>query len=175
MAEPARAVTVDPVPLPPIARRALTAAEPFALAAVDALVAVAVVAAAVLMRPPGSGAAVWVLSGAVGAPLAVRRRWPVPVLGVVLAAGAGGLLVGIRPEPVVYAAAYALYPIALRSARAGGWALAAAVAAGRGRWHGFWAPAAGTPPSLPARIPRGRWRRSGCGSPATCTTWSVTT
>jgi signal transduction histidine kinase len=62
-------------------------------------------------------------------PLAVRRWWPVPVLGVVLAAGGAGLLVGIRPEPVVYAAAYALYPVALRSARAGAWALAASVVA----------------------------------------------
>jgi signal transduction histidine kinase len=128
MARPARAVTVDPVPPPPIARRALAVAQPLAPAAVDALVAAAVVAAAVLMRPPGSGIAVWVPAALIGAPLVVRRRWPVPVLGAVLAAGAVGLLVGVRPEPVVYAVAYALYTVALRSARAGARALAVAVA-----------------------------------------------
>ncbi|WP_203926992.1 sensor histidine kinase [Virgisporangium ochraceum] len=116
------------MPPPPIARRALAAAQPLALAAVDVLVAAAVVAAAVLMRPPGAGVAVWVPAALVGTPLAVRRRWPVPVLGAVLAAGAVGLFGGVRPEPVVYAVAYALYPVALRSARAGAWALAVAVA-----------------------------------------------
>jgi signal transduction histidine kinase len=116
------------VDLQPNARRALRVAEPLAPGVLDALVAAAVVAAAVLMRPPGAGTGVWILAALIGSPLAVRRLRPVPVLGAVLAAGAVGLLVGVRPEPVVYAVAYAMYPVALRSAGAGARALAAALA-----------------------------------------------
>jgi signal transduction histidine kinase len=52
----------------------------------------------------------------IGAPLAVRRLWPLPVFVVVLALSALALLLGVVHEPFV-AAAYALYPVALTRPR----------------------------------------------------------
>ncbi|MFE0592881.1 sensor histidine kinase [Micromonospora echinospora] len=115
MAPPAR--TLAPVP-PELWR--------WVWIAVDALAAAAVVAAVVLMRP-ASGWWVWCLAGLLGLPLAVRRWWPVPVLVVVLLTTATALVVGIGVEIVVYVVAAALYPVALSSARAAAWGLAAAL------------------------------------------------
>ncbi|MFC6015752.1 sensor histidine kinase [Plantactinospora solaniradicis] len=100
----------------------------WALIGVDALVAAGVVAAVVLMRPV-SGGWVWCLAALLGLPLAVRRCWPVPVLGVVLAAAGTTLIVGVGTEVMVYAVAFALYPVALSSARAASWGFAGALAA----------------------------------------------
>jgi signal transduction histidine kinase len=115
VAPPAR--TLAPVP-PELWR--------WAWIALDALAAAAVVAAVVLMRP-ASGWWVWCLAGLLGLPLAVRRWWPVPVLVVVLLTTATALVVGIGVEIVVYVVAAALYPVALSSARAAAWGLAAAL------------------------------------------------
>ncbi|WP_211302884.1 sensor histidine kinase [Allonocardiopsis opalescens] len=60
--------------------------------------------------------AVWPLVAATAAPLAVRRLWPLPVLGAVLAATAVSVaLLGVR-EPFL-AVAFALYPVALSTPR----------------------------------------------------------
>jgi len=99
----------------------------WALIAADALAAASAMAAVVLMRPV-SGAWVWCLAALLGLPLAVRRCWPVPVLGVVLVAAATSLIVGVGTETVVYAVAFALYPVALRTARAAYWGLAGSLA-----------------------------------------------
>ncbi len=90
-------------------------------------VAASVMAAVVLMRPV-SGWWVWCLAALLGLPLAVRRWRPVPVLGVVLAAAATTVIVGVGAEVSVYAVAFALYPVALSSARAACLALGAALA-----------------------------------------------
>ncbi|MFD0687436.1 sensor histidine kinase [Actinomadura fibrosa] len=52
------------------------------------------------------------IAAATGLPLAVRRRWPVPVLTTVSGASALALVLGL-PWDSFAAAAYALYPIAL--------------------------------------------------------------
>ncbi len=49
-------------------------------------------------------------------PVAVRRRWPLPVFGVVLAASVAAMALGVVREPLA-AAAYALYPVALTTPR----------------------------------------------------------
>jgi signal transduction histidine kinase len=83
---------------------------------------------------------------AVGAPVAVRRFWPVPVSLVVFAASVVALAAGVLVDPFV-AASFALYPVATGVRR--GWvptpvtgAIATAVLAGGavvgtpyGRWH----------------------------------------
>jgi signal transduction histidine kinase len=98
----------------------------WALLGADALVAVSVMAAVVLMRPV-SGWWVWCLAALLGLPLAVRRCRPVLVFGVVLAAVGTTVIVGVGTEVSVYAVAFALYPVALSSARAAYWALGAAL------------------------------------------------
>ncbi|MEU6075689.1 sensor histidine kinase [Micromonospora sp. NPDC047074] len=99
----------------------------WALIAFDLPAAAAVMAAVVLLRPV-SGWWVWCLAALLGLPLAVRRRWPVPVLVVVVLAAAAALVVGIGGEVAVYAVAFALYPVALSSARAAAVGLAGALA-----------------------------------------------
>jgi signal transduction histidine kinase len=96
------------------------------LIALDASAAAAVMAAVVLMRPV-SGWWVWCLAGALGLPLAVRRRRPVAAFVAVLAATVLSLVVGVGAEVAVYAVAFALYPVAVRSARAAAWGLAGAL------------------------------------------------
>ncbi|MER7459852.1 sensor histidine kinase [Micromonospora sp. NPDC126480] len=54
---------------------------------------------------------------AVGAPVAVRRFWPVPVFLVVFAASVAALAAGVLVDPFV-AAAFALYPVATCARRA---------------------------------------------------------
>lgn len=49
-------------------------------------------------------------------PVAVRRRWPLPVFGVVFAASVAAAVLGVVREPLA-AAAYALYPVALTTPR----------------------------------------------------------
>jgi signal transduction histidine kinase len=99
----------------------------WALFGADVPVAASVTAAVILMRPV-SGWWVWCLAAVLGLPLTVRRRWPAAVLGVALAAAVATVLVGVGTEVSVYAVAFALYPVALSSARAGHWALGAALA-----------------------------------------------
>ena len=100
----------------------------WALIGADAAAGAAVVAAVVLMRPvPGWW--MWCLAMLLGLPLAIRRWRPVPVLGLVLAVAGTCLLAGVGAEVAVYAVAYALYPVALISARAAWRGLGAALAA----------------------------------------------
>jgi signal transduction histidine kinase len=108
--------------------------------AVDCAVAVvlACLAAYAALDPPGPafpGPAwvAWLAGAAVGLPLAVRRRWPVPVLvWLVVAAPAATAVgaVGIGVVPTTYApVAVALYAVAATTGRVGaGAALAAALA-----------------------------------------------
>ncbi|GAB7039022.1 MULTISPECIES: sensor histidine kinase [Catenuloplanes] len=96
------------------------------LTVADLTVALAVTSAVVLMRPV-SGWWVWLIAVLLGLPLAVRRRWPRPVLGMVLVATVATVLTGAGAEVSIYALAFAAYPVALSSARAGRWALGAAL------------------------------------------------
>lgn len=52
----------------------------------------------------------------VGAPVAVRRLWPLPVFGVVFALSLLSVVLGVVTDPFL-AAAYALYPVALGGVR----------------------------------------------------------
>ncbi|GAB3498334.1 sensor histidine kinase [Amycolatopsis cihanbeyliensis] len=54
----------------------------------------------------------WLVAAVVGMPLAVRRRWPLPVLGIVLAGTMAATLLRLILEPYL-ATAYALYLVAL--------------------------------------------------------------
>ncbi|MEU9510497.1 sensor histidine kinase [Micromonospora sp. NPDC048170] len=112
------------------------------LAGVDALVGVALVLLTTVRTPAVLAVGLAVLFGL---PLAVRRRWPAPVLAVVLLVGSVAVAVGVAGDAVMFAIAYALYPVALSTpARRAVPALAgtlAAVAAG--------AVAGATVPGLP--------------------------
>lgn len=97
--------------------------------AIDALVGAALMFLTVF-RTPDAPALAGVLAVLFGPPLAVRRRWPAPVLTVVVLAGAVAVAVGVAGDAVVFAVAFALYPVALStSTRSGGWALVGALAA----------------------------------------------
>jgi signal transduction histidine kinase len=78
--------------------------------AVDALVGVALVLLAAVRTPGVLGGGLAVLFGF---PLALRGRRPVPVLAVVVLAGSVAIAVGVAGDAVVFAIAYALYPVAL--------------------------------------------------------------
>ncbi|MCQ8187740.1 sensor histidine kinase [Streptomyces rugosispiralis] len=54
----------------------------------------------------------WLVAAGVGAPLAVRRRWPLPALGVVLGATVAATLLDITRDPYL-STALALYAVAL--------------------------------------------------------------
>ncbi len=56
------------------------------------------------------------LVAAMTLPLAARRRWPLPVFCVVMAASVAAMMLGVTREPLA-AAAYALYPVALSTRR----------------------------------------------------------
>lgn len=57
-----------------------------------------------------------VVAAAIALPVAVRRLWPVPVLGVVFAVSVVSTALNVLDEPFL-AAAYALYPVALSTPR----------------------------------------------------------
>ncbi|HEY9415119.1 MAG TPA: histidine kinase [Pseudonocardia sp.] len=56
---------------------------------------------------------VWLVALAVSLPLVVRRRWPIPVFGVVLGAAISAVLLGMSPAATVLTVATALFPLAL--------------------------------------------------------------
>lgn len=56
---------------------------------------------------------VWLAALAVSVPLAFRRRWPIPVLGVVLASAMVAVWLGMSGAITALAVAAALYPVAL--------------------------------------------------------------
>jgi signal transduction histidine kinase len=76
----------------------------------------------------GTAVVVWLVALTVSVPLVVRRRWPISVLGVVLASAIVAKWLGMSGATTVLAVAVALYPVALsvgprRSAAALGAAL----------------------------------------------------
>ena len=114
--------------------------------AIDAVIAVLFASVFVVgSTPPAYGIPMWVAYGLALAstlPAAVRRYWPLPVLGVLLAGSVAALAIGTGKDPSVVVA-FVLYLVALRYPRrtsaavlagvlaltaagvvAGGWALA---------------------------------------------------
>jgi len=61
----------------------------------------------------GTVVAVWFLALAISLPLTVRRRWPIPVFGVVFALAIAAKALGVSGAAAVLAIAIALYPVAL--------------------------------------------------------------
>ncbi|MBF9135379.1 sensor histidine kinase [Plantactinospora sp. S1510] len=88
------------------------------LVVLDCLIAAGYIALALLLRHATTGdarltgTAADVLVVATGLPVAIRRLWPVPVLGVVVAVSVVALVSGVVTDPFV-APALALYPVAL--------------------------------------------------------------
>ena len=106
-----------------------TRLRPWHWVAIDAVVAVLLaVAFLVGSTRPAYGVPLWVaylLALISTLPVAVRRLWPLPVLGVVLAGSVAAMAIGTGKDPYV-AVAYVLYLVALRYPRR----TAAAVLAG---------------------------------------------
>jgi signal transduction histidine kinase len=100
---------------PPLGRR-LTPAQ---LIALDCLAALAYVALLLVLRHtramPDDGPTGWgadALVAATGAPVAVRRLWPLPVLVVTVVTSLAAVALGVVTDPFL-AVAFALYPVAL--------------------------------------------------------------
>jgi signal transduction histidine kinase len=66
----------------------------------------------VLGLSSGTVVVVWLVALAVSAPLVFRRRWPIPVLGVVLVSAIVGVLLGASGATTALAVAVAIYPVA---------------------------------------------------------------
>jgi signal transduction histidine kinase len=110
---------VDSGVLPPWLRR-----RPWLLVVIDLLAAVwitiLVVNASLYSTVGVSGrtvVVVWLVALVVGAPLAVRRRRPIPVLGLVLTSAVVAELLGTPVTATGLAVAVALYPVALSAGR----------------------------------------------------------
>jgi len=108
---------VDPVPLrPPLTKRL----RPGHWVAIDTVVAVLLaVVFLVGSTRPAYGIPQWVadlLALASTLPTAVRRLWPLPVLGVVLAASVAAMAIGTGKDPSIVVA-FVLYTVALRYPR----------------------------------------------------------
>lgn len=101
---------------------------PKASVALDAAAAVAVVVLVVL-RAPHADALAWAAGVALGGPLALRRRRPSVVLTTVVGVGVVTVVAGHGHEAVPLAVAWALYPVAVASVRAGAVGAAGALAA----------------------------------------------
>ncbi|GAA5027301.1 sensor histidine kinase [Actinopolymorpha pittospori] len=90
------------------------------LALAYVLTALVVTAARVAQGVPMGGLPIWVagpIVAALGVPLAVRRRWPRAVLGLILAWGTVvALFLGVLAEPIA-AVTFALYTVALTAPR----------------------------------------------------------
>ncbi|WP_432927540.1 sensor histidine kinase [Microbispora sp. CA-135349] len=89
---------------------------PRELVALDALAGLGYAFVLVLNSPDAHHPAGWAAIAAMTLPLAVRRRWPLPVFCVVSAASVAAVALGVVREPLA-AAAYALYPVALTTRR----------------------------------------------------------
>ncbi|MDQ3762845.1 MAG: sensor histidine kinase [Actinomycetota bacterium] len=83
------------------------------LAAVITLLTVSPTLGSALGLSSGTTFVVWLVALAVSVPLVVRRRWPIPVLGVVLASAIVAVLLGMSGAATALAVAVALYPVAL--------------------------------------------------------------
>lgn len=106
---------LDPGILPPRPRpsgRALTVRSVL-LAGAVAVLTVYDTLAATQSTSSRTTTLVWLLALAVSLPLVFRRRWPIPVFGVVLGAAAYAVLLGMSPAATVLTVATALFPLAL--------------------------------------------------------------
>ena len=104
---------VDPIPLPPLSKQL----QPWHWVAIDGVVAVLLaVVFLVGSTHPAYGIPMWVayvLALVSTLPAAVRRIWPLPVLGLVLAGSVAIMAIGTGKDPSV-AVAFVLYLVALR-------------------------------------------------------------
>ncbi|GIH67334.1 sensor histidine kinase [Microbispora siamensis] len=89
---------------------------PRELVALDVLAGLGYAFVLVVNSPDRHSAAAWALVAAMTLPLAVRRRWPLPVFCLVAVASVAAMALGVAREPLA-AAAYALYPVALTTRR----------------------------------------------------------
>ncbi|MGI5153701.1 sensor histidine kinase [Microbispora sp. CA-102843] len=89
---------------------------PRELVALDVLAGVGYAFVLVVNSPGAHHPAAWALIATMTLPLAVRRRWPLPVFCVVAVASVAAMTLGVAREPLA-AAAYALYPVALTTRR----------------------------------------------------------
>ncbi|MEU6428370.1 sensor histidine kinase [Microbispora sp. NPDC046973] len=89
---------------------------PRELVALDVLAGLAYAFVLVVGSLDARHPAAWALIAAMTVPLAVRRRWPLPVFCVVAVASAAAMALGVVREPLA-ATAYALYPVALTTRR----------------------------------------------------------
>ncbi|MBB2745432.1 UNVERIFIED_ORG: signal transduction histidine kinase [Microbispora rosea subsp. rosea] len=89
---------------------------PRELVALDLPAALGYALVLVVNSPDVHHPAAWALIAAMTLPLAVRRRWPLPVFCVVAVASAAVMALGVAREPLA-AMAYALYPVALTTRR----------------------------------------------------------
>ncbi|TQS20466.1 sensor histidine kinase [Microbispora sp. KK1-11] len=89
---------------------------PRELVALDLLAALGYAFVLVVNSRDAQHPAAWGLIAAMTLPLAVRRRWPLPVFCVVAVASAAAMALGVAREPLA-AAAYALYAVALTTRR----------------------------------------------------------
>jgi signal transduction histidine kinase len=110
---------MDDADLRPLLTRWLRGAHLIALDVAAAVVVVAVYVRFTGLEPSGGYPVFdgplwvgWLVAGAVGLPIAVRRRWPLAVVGVVLVASIVANLLDMTREPYT-ATALALYTVAL--------------------------------------------------------------
>lgn len=89
---------------------------PRELVALDALAALGYAFVLVVQSPDVRHPAALALVAAMTLPLAVRRRWPLPVFCLVAVASVTAMTLGVVREPLA-AAAYALYPVAAGTRR----------------------------------------------------------
>jgi signal transduction histidine kinase len=89
---------------------------PRELIALDVLAALGYAFVLVVQSPDVRHPAALALVAAMTLPLAVRRRWPLPVFCLVMVASVAAMTLGVVREPLA-AAAYALYPVALGTRR----------------------------------------------------------
>ncbi|WP_205857798.1 sensor histidine kinase, partial [Phytoactinopolyspora endophytica] len=97
----------------------LTTGQLIAIDVVAAAIYTAVVLTAVFAAPSSLNVPAWAGAAivvAVGLPVAVRRIWPRPVLGLVASTSLIGVVAGVVADPFLAAAA-ALYPVALTEPR----------------------------------------------------------
>ncbi|MEU8175232.1 histidine kinase [Microbispora hainanensis] len=89
---------------------------PRELVALDVLAALGYAFVLVVQSPDVRHPAALALVATMTLPLAVRRRWPLPVFCLVMVASVAAMTLGVVREPLA-AAAYALYPVALGTRR----------------------------------------------------------
>ena len=113
MASVTEPVAVDVSVLPPWFRPWLIIVTNMVIAAAITLLTVYSSLGTAVGRSSGTTAVVWLIALAVSLPLGFRRRWPIPVFGVVLTLAIIAVLLGMSGTATVLAVALATYPVAL--------------------------------------------------------------